>query len=96
MYFNAEHLIIVHKDRLVRFGYELLEHLWQRNGCKLMVMNVESLSPEQEMIQDMLAIVHCFSSRRYGTQGVSGNCRKVLRKALGNDTRPQAQTQPDA
>ncbi|MFN8487192.1 MAG: IS607 family transposase [Caldilineaceae bacterium] len=90
---QIECLVIAHKDRLVRFGYELLEHLCKRHGCKLVVMNVESLSPEQEMIQDMLAIVHCFSSRLYGAQGVPVNYRKALRKALENDTGAQNQTE---
>lgn len=84
-------LVIAHKDRLVRFGYEMIEHLCQRHGCKLTVMNVESLSPEQEMIQDMLAVVHCFSSRLYGLR----NYRKALRKALEDDTGAQDTTQSD-
>lgn len=89
---QVEQLVIAHKDRLVRFGYELLEHLCQRHGCKLIVMNVESLSPEQEMIQDMLAIVHCFSSRLYGLR----NYQKALREALENDTRAQDTPESDA
>jgi len=89
---QVECLVIAHKDRLVRFGYELIEHLCQRHGCKLVVMNVESLSPEQEMIQDMLAIVHCFSSRLYGLR----NYRKAIRKALENDTSAQDTLEPNA
>ena len=45
-------------------------------------MNQESLSPEQEMVQDMLSIVHCFSARLYGLR----NYRKSLRQALESDT----------
>ena len=60
---NVETLVIAHKDRLCRFGFELIEHLCKTHGCNLLVMNMESLSPEQEMIQDMLAIVRCFSAR---------------------------------
>jgi putative resolvase len=89
---QIEQLVIAHKDRLVRFGYEMIEHLCQRHGCKLTVMNVESLSPEQEMIQDMLAVVHCFSSRLYGLR----NYRKALRKALENDTGTQDPPEPNA
>jgi putative resolvase len=59
-------LVIAHKDRLARFGYELLTHLCDTHHCAVLVLNQETLSPEQEMIQDLLAIVHCFSSRRYG------------------------------
>jgi len=82
---RIECLVIAHKDRLARFGLKLIEHLCETHDCKLVIMNNETVSPEQEMIQDMLAIVHCFSARLYGLR----NYRKALRKALGNDTRAQ-------
>lgn len=58
--------MIAHKDRLVRFGFEFFEKFCDDHGCKIVVMNTESLSPEEEMVQDLLLIVHCFSSRLYG------------------------------
>ncbi|MCL0082194.1 IS607 family transposase [Dehalococcoidia bacterium] len=80
---NVETLVIAHKDRLCRFGFELIEHLCKTHGCNLLVMNMESLSPEQEMVQDILAIVRCFSARLYGLR----KYRKALKKALESDTR---------
>lgn len=59
-------LIVAHKDRLVRFGFDLLSHICEENGCKLMVVNQESLSPQKEMVDDLLAIVHTFSCRLDG------------------------------
>jgi predicted site-specific integrase-resolvase len=59
-------LIIAHKDRLVRFGFDFFEHFAQRHGCKIVVANQRSLSPQQEMVEDLMAIVDCFSSRLYG------------------------------
>ena len=78
---RAGRVVVAHKDRLARFGYDLLEHLCEVGGCDLVVMNHESLSPEQEMVQDMLAIVHCFSARLHGLR----NCRKALKEALSAD-----------
>ena len=59
-------VLVAHKDRLVRFGFDLLEHLAREEGCEFVVVNQESLSPEQEMVEDLLAIVHTFSCRLYG------------------------------
>ena len=59
-------VLVAHKDRLVRFGFDLLEHLACEQGCELVVVNQESLSPEQEVVEDLLAIVHTFSCRLYG------------------------------
>lgn len=71
-------LVVAHKDRLVRFGFDLITHLCRNNDCHLWVINVEQLSPEQEMVQDLMTITHCFSSRLYGLR----NYRKALKEAL--------------
>jgi len=71
-------LVIAHKDRLARFGFELLQHLCRSHDCKLLVIDGEEMSPEQEMVQDLMTIIHCFSSRLYGLR----NYRKSLKKAL--------------
>lgn len=71
-------LIIAHKDRLARFGFDLISHVAVKHGCDLLVINTEQVSPEQEMVQDLMAITHCFSSRLYGLR----NYRKALKDAL--------------
>jgi len=71
-------LILAHRDRLTRFGFEWFEHFAKSYGCEVLVLNQERLSPEQEMVQDLMTIVHCFSSRLYGLR----NYRKKLNEAL--------------
>ena len=74
-------LILAHRDRLTRFGFDWFEHYAKTHGCEILVLNQERLSPEQEMVQDLMTIVHCFSSRLYGLR----NYRKKLNEALGQD-----------
>ncbi len=74
-------MILAHQDRLARFGYALLVHLCHTHQCKLVVMRSELLSPEQELVQDLITITHCFSSRLYGLR----NYRKALEKAIKDD-----------
>jgi len=78
---QISHLVIAHKDRLVRFGYQWFERFCAEHGTGLLVLNNEQLSPEQEMVQDLLTIVHCFSARLYGLR----NYRKKLNEALAAD-----------
>ncbi|MGL5195238.1 MAG: IS607 family transposase [Chroococcales cyanobacterium] len=59
-------VVVAHKDRLARFGFDLFRWLCEQNRCELVVLNETSLSPEREMVEDILAILHCFSSRLYG------------------------------
>ena len=85
-------LILAHKDRLARFGVELIEHLCAVHGTTLLILNTDIFSPEQEMVQDLLAIVHCFEKRLYGLR----NYHKALKKALSDATRPQNPAEPNA
>ena len=87
-------LVVAHKDRLSRFGFDIFVDICQQNGCELIVMNQESLSPQAEIVQDLMTIVHAFSSRLYGRR----NYRKTLDKALENDSNQSAQdkTESDA
>lgn len=71
-------LIVAHKDRLTRFGFELMQHLCETHDVKLVVVNIEETSPEQEVVNDLMTIVHCFSSRLYGLR----NCKKAIKTAL--------------
>jgi len=59
-------VLIAHKDRLMRFGFDLFAHIAEENGCEIVVVNQDSLSPEQEMVEDLLGIVQTFSCRLYG------------------------------
>jgi len=89
---EVERLVLAHQDRLARFAYSLLVHLCQSHQCELLVMKTEELSPEQELVQDLITITHCFSSRLYGLR----NYRKALEKALADDQCTQNSAQSDA
>ena len=70
--------VIAHKDRLVRFGFEWFESFAERHGCKVIIMNQESLSPTEEVTQDLLAIIHCFSSRLYGLRKYKEKVKELV------------------
>ena len=59
-------LMLAHEDRLARFGFDFLEHVAARNGCEIIVAKQESLSPQQEPVEDLLGIVRTFTRRLYG------------------------------
>jgi predicted site-specific integrase-resolvase len=56
-------VVVAYKDRLARFGYELIERIISRNGGRVVVLNEVSLSPTAELTQDLLTILRVFSSR---------------------------------
>lgn len=78
LYGKIELIIVAHKDRLCRFAFDLIEQLLNKRGCQIIVANQESLSPQQELVEDLMAIIHCFSCRLYGAR----NYRKEKEKAF--------------
>lgn len=63
---KVQTIIISSKDRLIRFGYDWFEKFCGKFNTKIIVVNNESLSPNEELVQDMISILHVFSCRLYG------------------------------
>lgn len=59
-------IIITHKDRFIRFGYSWFERFLGKFNVEIIVVNNESLSPQEELVQDIISILHIFSCRIYG------------------------------
>lgn len=89
-------LVLAHQDRLARFGFPLIEHLCAVHQCELIVMNHQSLSPEQELTQDLLTILHGFSNRLYGLRDYRKTLKEVLVHGTNHDQSPQDSPEPNA
>ncbi len=83
---EVETLVVAHKDRLCRFAYDFVEYLAVENDCSIVVVNQPSSSPQQELVEDLLSIVHCFSCRLYGQRNYTKHLTKDLRKNLDINT----------
>ena len=59
-------IIITHKDRFIRFGYDWFEKFCMKYNTNIVVVNNEELSPQEELVQDIVSILHVFSCRLYG------------------------------
>ena len=74
---RVRRIVIAHRDRLVRFGYSWFEAFCERHHTELVVIDGETMSPEQELVQDLLAIVTVFASRLHGLRSY----KKVIKDA---------------
>ena len=75
------HVVVAHRDRLARFGSELVRQVIEFNGRQLVVLSEDSLSPEQELTKDLLNIIHVFSCRMHGLR----HYKKQVGEALSNE-----------
>lgn len=70
-------VVVAHKDRLVRFGFDMIENIINKysNG-KIIVINNDKLSPEEEITQDLLSIINVFSARVNGLRKYKKQIKK--------------------
>lgn len=59
-------IVITHKDRFTRFGFDWFEQFCGKFNTKILVVNNEKLSPQKELVDDIISILHVFSCRLYG------------------------------
>lgn len=59
-------IVVTHKDRFIRFGFDWFESFCRRFETSILVVNNEELSPQEELVDDIVSILHVFSCRLYG------------------------------
>lgn len=77
---EVELLVLENKDRLVRFGYEILEQIFKYFGCKILVLNdiLENKTYEQELTEDLISIIHYFTMKNYSQRRKLNKLRKEI------------------
>ena len=61
-------LVILYKDRLVRFGFELIEEVCRINDVEIEIIDNTTASKEQELTDDLIQIITFFANRLYGSK----------------------------
>jgi predicted site-specific integrase-resolvase len=72
-------IVVAHKDRLSRFGFDLLELIVSKCGGTIVVLNNQgNKSSEQELSEDLLSIVHIYSCRQMGKRSYRSKCNQSV------------------
>lgn len=74
-------IVVAHKDRLCRFGFEFVEWFCHLHKCKIIVLNNAKLSPHEELMMDFMSIMHCMSSRLYFLRAYEKKIKKEHQKS---------------
>lgn len=83
---KATRLVLTHKDRLLRFGAELIFALCEAKQIEVVIINKgEEVSFEEELAQDVLEIITVFSARLYGSRSKKNKKLIEAAKVLIND-----------
>ena len=77
-------IVVLYKDRLVRFGFELLETVCKLNDCEIEIVDNTPKTNEEELVNDLVKVVNVFGSELKGKQS---KLIKQFVEDLKDDTR---------
>ena len=77
-------VVVLYKDRLVRFGFELLETVCRLNDCEIEIVDNTPKTNEEELVNDLVKAVNVFGSELKGEQS---KLIKQFVEDLKDDTR---------
>jgi predicted site-specific integrase-resolvase len=80
---EVENVVVLYKDRLVRFGFELIEYIAKLNNCSIEVIDRTKKTEEQELVEDMIQIVTVFACKLQGKR--ANKAKKFAKEILQDD-----------
>ncbi len=83
-------VVILYKDRLIRFGFELIEYLCEINNVEIEVIDNSECSKEKELTDDLIQIITVFANRLYGQR--SKKTKRLIDEVRNNADNKENQT----
>ena len=90
---EIDKVVILYKDRLIRFGYELIEKLCNKYGTEIEIIDNTEKTEEQELVEDLIQIVTVFSCRLQGKR--ANKAKKMIKELMEDDTSQESKVAPD-
>lgn len=82
---KIEKIVILYKDRLVRFGYELIENICSIYGTKIEIIDNIEKSEERELVEDLIQIIAVFSCKLQGKR--ANKTKKMIQELINDDNK---------
>lgn len=73
---EVEKVIVLYKDRLLRFGFELVEYMANLYGTEIEIIDDTEKTEEQELVEDLVQIITMFSCKLQGKR--ANKARKMI------------------
>ena len=81
---NVKKVTVLYKDRLVRFGFEMIEYLAGLYNCEIEIIDNTPKTEQQELVEDLVQIITVFSCKLHGKR--ANKARKIVKELVGDDT----------
>ena len=80
---EIDKIVILYKDRLLRFGFELIENLCKKYEVEIEIIDNTEKSEEQELVEDLVQIITEFSCKLQGKR--ANKAKKMIKELLEDD-----------
>lgn len=80
---EVEKIVVLYKDKLIRFGYELIENLCNKFGTIIEIIDNTEKTEQQELVEDLVQIVTVFSCRLQGKR--ANKAKKMIKELIKDD-----------
>ena len=80
---EVDKIVVLYKDRLLRFGFELIENLCKKYGTEIEIIDNTEKTEEQELVEDLVQIITVFSSKLQGKR--ANKAKKMIKELLEDD-----------
>ncbi len=77
---KVEKVVVLYKDRLLRFGFELVEYIASLYNCEIEIMDNTEKPEQQELVEDLVQIITVFSCKLQGKR--AGKARKLVKELI--------------
>ena len=80
---EVEKVVILYKDRLLRFGFGLIEYMSSLYDCNIEIIDNSEKSEQQELVEDLVQIITVFSCKLQGKR--ANKAKKLVKELIGMD-----------
>ena len=77
---KVDKVVVFYKDRLLRFGFELVEYIASLYDCDIEIINRTEKTEQQEIVEDLVQIITVFSCKLQGKR--ANKARKLVKELI--------------
>ena len=77
---QVEKVVVLYKDRLLRFGFELIEYIASLYNCEIEIIDNTEKSEQQELVEDLVQMITVFSCKLQGKR--ANKAKKLIRELM--------------
>lgn len=75
---KVDKIVVFHKDKLLRFGFELIEYIASLHDCGIEIIDNTEKSDDQELVEDLVQIITLFNCKLYGKR--ANKIKKLIKE----------------